>query len=127
SIQPMNENHTQAAQALAAGYEAFQRDDDAGAWRQAQKAVALYPDAFDTQMFAATAALSAREHDKALAHFDEAFKRAPHPAAQATVWQGIGRTHMELANGDQAAQAFQRGLALAPRNPALRTDFGRAL
>jgi tetratricopeptide (TPR) repeat protein len=112
---------------LRPAYAAFERDDAALAWQLAQEAVETRPDAFETRMFAGTAALSAGEAEHALEHFDKAFHLAPNLAARATVWLGIGRSQVELDEHLKAHQAFQRGLTMAPEHPSLQAGLGSAL
>lgn len=123
----MNATSPSLEQALAPAYRAFERDDAAAAWQLAQEAMRNHPQAFEAQIFAAAAALSAGEQKQALVHFSEAFHLAPTPESRAMTWLGTGRAQVELGEHLQALQAFERGLALLPNHPELHSGMATAL
>jgi lipoprotein NlpI len=116
-----------ADQFVAQSSQAFESGDVAGAFSQADKAIAANPKEPRYRIHRAALHDALRQWEQAVADYDAALNLAPSPQVQAAIAQRRGSDHFRLGHIEQSIKDFDRFLELQPEEAAGHWQRGISL
>jgi len=109
---------------MAAGQQALQAGDVAGALHAYEQAATLAPDDLTLAWIRGVLLIRLERYQDALPHLVRA-QGLPEQAA--SVWTHLGIAHMHLGNPEEGLAAYQRAVHVAPDDPNVRVRLATAL